>query len=79
MAVCFLLLLFSSLARAYQIGSGAFAEVHIVLDETLPLLIAHDVAESLNHRLEKVPGIDRSFTHCDTETLHSPTAEHKIP
>lgn len=63
--------------RAYHIGSGAFAEVHIVLDGQVPLQIAHDVAESLNHRFESVPGVERCFTHCDTETLHSPMTEHK--
>lgn len=65
-------------ARAYHIGTGTFAEVHIVLDGQIPLQIAHDVAESLNHRFEKVPGVERCFTHCDTETLHCPTTEHKV-
>lgn len=65
-------------ARAYHIGNGAFAEVHIVLDGQVPLQIAHDVAESLNHRFESVPGVERCFTHCDTETLHCPMTEHKL-
>lgn len=63
--------------RAYQLGNGAYAEVDIVLDSDMPLQQAHDIAEGLQQRVEEVPGVERCFTHCDTETDHSPTTEHR--
>jgi divalent metal cation (Fe/Co/Zn/Cd) transporter len=55
---------------AYQVGSRLQAEVDIVLPPGMPLRAAHDIGESLQRRLEGLPGVERAFVHLDTETAH---------
>lgn len=64
--------------RAYHSGSGLYVEIDIVLDSHMPLSRAHDIAESLQSRIEKLPEVERCFVHSDTETSHSPKSEHKV-
>uniref|UniRef100_A0A915BF25 Cation efflux protein cytoplasmic domain-containing protein n=2 Tax=Parascaris TaxID=6254 RepID=A0A915BF25_PARUN len=49
----------------YHTGPEAIVEVHIVLDEQLPLRIAHDVIESLTKKLSALPFVERAFVHGD--------------
>uniref|UniRef100_A0A0M3ICD7 ZT_dimer domain-containing protein n=2 Tax=Ascaris TaxID=6251 RepID=A0A0M3ICD7_ASCLU len=49
----------------YHTGPEAIVEVHIVLDEQLPLRIAHDIIESLTKKLSALPFVERAFVHGD--------------
>eukprot|EP00708_Paratrimastix_pyriformis_P002972 GAFH01001736.1.p1 GENE.GAFH01001736.1~~GAFH01001736.1.p1 ORF type:complete len:453 (-),score=115.21 GAFH01001736.1:58-1416(-) len=62
--------------QAYQTGSGAIVEIHIVLDRRLPLKTSHDVSEALSLRVERVPHVERCYVHVDYEAFHKPSAEH---
>lgn len=63
--------------RAYHVGSGIYAEVHIVLNSKMQLTQAHDIGESLQNRIEMLEDVERCFVHLDVEALHSPATEHK--
>eukprot|EP00128_Syssomonas_multiformis_P005902 Colp12_sorted_trinity150504_noHs@15144 len=62
--------------RAFHVGTNLFVEVDIVLDPLMSVREAHDVAESLQEKLESLGNVDRAFVHIDYETTHRP--EHKI-
>ncbi|KAF4463738.1 cation diffusion facilitator 1 [Fusarium albosuccineum] len=62
--------------RAYYSGPRIVAEVDIVIDRNERLEVAHDVAEDLQIKLEKLPVIERAFVHIDYETSHTP--EHNL-
>ena len=57
--------------RAYSFGSNYFVEVDIVLPEHTPLPLAHDIGESLQLKLEKLPEIERAFVHVDLHADHT--------
>jgi len=59
-------------ARAYSLGNNFFVEVDIVLDPEMSLKEAHDVGESLQIKLERLPNVERAFVHLDYETSHKP-------
>ncbi|CCG84134.1 protein of unknown function [Taphrina deformans PYCC 5710] len=61
--------------RAYHSGEGIIIEVDIVMAKELTLGETHDVAEDLQNKLERLPGVERCFVHCDFETTHKP--EHR--
>ncbi|KAI5067955.1 hypothetical protein GOP47_0016300 [Adiantum capillus-veneris] len=58
--------------KAYKLGGLYFAEVDIVLPGDMPLLLAHDIGESLQNKLECLPDIERAFVHLDYEFSHRP-------
>ncbi|GAQ87290.1 cation efflux family protein [Klebsormidium nitens] len=58
--------------RAYVFGSHMFSEVDIVLPGDMPLREAHDIGESLQNKLERLPEIERAFVHLDFEVSHKP-------
>lgn len=60
--------------RAYYSGPRLVAEVDIVIDRNERLEVAHDVAEDLQVKLEKLPSIERAFVHIDYETNHKPVS-----
>jgi cation diffusion facilitator family transporter len=62
--------------RVYHSGPRLLAEVDIVMDPASSLVESHDVAESLQMKLESLPDIERCFVHVDYETSHSP--EHSL-
>uniref|UniRef100_A0A0B7ASK2 Uncharacterized protein n=1 Tax=Arion vulgaris TaxID=1028688 RepID=A0A0B7ASK2_9EUPU len=64
--------------RAFHFGSNFLVEVDIVLPEDMILRDAHDIGESLQHRLESLPEVERAFVHLDFEFKHNPHSEHKI-
>jgi cation diffusion facilitator family transporter len=61
--------------RAYTFGQTYIAEVDIVLPEEMSNRQTHDIAESLQIRIEALEEIERCFVHVDWETTHKP--EHK--
>ncbi|XGW17358.1 hypothetical protein V3C99_002175 [Haemonchus contortus] len=62
----------------YHFGTKFLVEVHIVLDESMPLKVAHDISESLQINIESLPEVERAFVHTDYEYDHQPQDEHKI-
>ena len=38
---------------------------------------SHDLSESLLHKLERLPEVDRAFVHIDYEWDHDPHGDHK--
>ncbi|KAF5324098.1 hypothetical protein D9619_011202 [Psilocybe cf. subviscida] len=61
--------------RAYHSGPNYFVEVDIVMDGASTLYTAHDLSQSLQDKLESLPGVERAFVHVDYETDHTP--EHR--
>ncbi|XP_027360399.1 metal tolerance protein 10-like [Abrus precatorius] len=61
--------------RAYTFGSNYFVEVDIVVSEEMSLSQAHDIGETLQDKLERLPEIERAFVHIDLNTTHK--LEHK--
>lgn len=51
----------------YHVGEKELVELHIVLDEHLPLKITHDVAESLEEKIKALEFVERAFVHVDYE------------
>ncbi|CAP34623.2 Protein CBG16727 [Caenorhabditis briggsae] len=51
--------------HVYHFGEKFLVEVHAVFEEPVSLPLAHDVAESLQVKLEKLPYVERAFVHCD--------------
>uniref|UniRef100_A0A0N4U3P4 ZT_dimer domain-containing protein n=1 Tax=Dracunculus medinensis TaxID=318479 RepID=A0A0N4U3P4_DRAME len=49
----------------YHTGEQAIVEVHIVLDENLPLKTTHDIIECLSKKLSLLPFVERAFVHGD--------------
>ncbi|XP_076451370.1 uncharacterized protein LOC143287306 [Babylonia areolata] len=64
--------------RAFHIGVRLLVDVDIVLGERMPLREAHDIGESLQQRLERLPEVERAYVHVDFETSHRPCTEHKL-
>jgi divalent metal cation (Fe/Co/Zn/Cd) transporter len=60
---------------AYTFGCQYFVEVHIVLPQDMSLDQAHDIGETLEEKLEQLPGVERAFVHVDFDTTHQ--LEHK--
>lgn len=58
--------------RAYHAGNNFFVEVDIVLDPNTPLHESHDIAESLQIKLESLQTVERAFVHADYEYFHPP-------
>ena len=58
--------------RAWHSGPRLIVEVDIVMDERQSLKETHDVAESLQMKLESLPNIERCYVHVDYETSHAP-------
>jgi divalent metal cation (Fe/Co/Zn/Cd) transporter len=63
--------------RAYHYGSNFLVEVEIILPENMTVKESHDLSESLLHKLERLPEVDRAFVHIDYEWNHDPHADHK--
>ncbi|KAI3579622.1 hypothetical protein IWW34DRAFT_621511 [Fusarium oxysporum f. sp. albedinis] len=51
--------------------------VDIVMDEETSLKISHDVAQSLQRKIEGLGDVERAFVHVDYECEHSIHEEHK--
>ena len=64
--------------RAFHFGNNFLVEVDIVLPGDMRLEEAHDIGETLQHRLESLNEVERAFVHLDYEITHNPHTEHKI-
>jgi len=58
--------------RAYTFGPKYFVEIDVVLDEDMPLKVAHDIGEQLQNRIEQMEDVERAFVHLDFESEHAP-------
>lgn len=58
--------------RAWHSGPRLIVEVDIVMDANETLHETHDVAETLQMKLESLPDIERAYVHVDFETSHAP-------
>lgn len=58
--------------RAYYCGPRLIVEVDIVMDRHANVELAHDTAETLQIKLEKLPSVERAYVHIDYETTHAP-------
>jgi len=58
--------------RVYYSGPRLIVEVDVVMENTTQLESAHDVAESLQYKLESLPDVERAYVHVDYETRHKP-------
>ncbi|KAF8243114.1 hypothetical protein K440DRAFT_614163 [Wilcoxina mikolae CBS 423.85] len=58
--------------RAYHSGPRIIVEVDIVMPEDMTLRETHDVAESLQIKLEALPDVERAYVHVDWECEHKP-------
>lgn len=63
--------------RAYHAGQKYYVEVDVVMDENIPLKVSHDVAQSLQRKLEGLGDVERAFVHVDYEHEHDINEEHK--
>ena len=63
--------------RVYHFGSNFLVECDIVLPEDMSLRESHDIGESLQLKIEKLPEVERAFVHLDYECDHDPRSEHK--
>lgn len=51
--------------NAYHAGDRLMCEVDILLDSTLPMRDAHDLAEALQYALETLHNVERAFVHVE--------------
>ena len=64
--------------RVYHSGPKLLAEIDIVMDPDETLRVTHDVSQSLQDELEKLPDVERAFVHVDWETEHKPEHSSKV-
>jgi cation diffusion facilitator family transporter len=62
--------------RAYHVSNRLIVEIDIILPGHMALREAHDIGESLQHKIEQLPNIERAFVHVDFEWEHKPHEEH---
>ncbi|KAI5783565.1 cation efflux family-domain-containing protein [Geopyxis carbonaria] len=58
--------------RAYHSGPRIIVEVDIVMPAEATLRETHDIAESLQIKLENLPDVERAYVHVDWESEHKP-------
>ena len=63
--------------RAFHFGNNFLVEVDIVLPEEMSLRESHDIGETLQLKIERLPEVERAFVHLDYECEHHPNSEHK--
>jgi divalent metal cation (Fe/Co/Zn/Cd) transporter len=51
--------------KVYHLGEKAIVEVHVVLDEELPLKLTHDLSEALEKKICALEFVERAFIHVD--------------
>lgn len=50
---------------AYHLGSNFLVEIHVLMDGSLSLFETHDISETLQTKIERLPYVERAFVHCD--------------
>ncbi|KAJ0307795.1 hypothetical protein COL516b_003765 [Colletotrichum fioriniae] len=63
--------------RILKVDTNYYVEIDIVMDETTPLRISHDVAQELQRKVEGLSDVERAFVHVDYSEAHDPHEEHK--
>ena len=63
--------------RSYHFGHRFLVEVDIQLPEDMPLRETHDIGESLQNKIERLPEVERAFVHIDYEVEHKPEHQRK--
>lgn len=63
--------------QAFHIGENFYVEVDIVVAPTMRMQEAHDIAESLQKKIEQIDDVERAFVHIDYDADHDPDLEHK--
>ncbi|CAI0555449.1 unnamed protein product [Linum tenue] len=58
--------------RAYTFGCHYFVEADIVLPADMSLCEAHNIGETLQEKMERLPEVERAFVHVDFEFTHQP-------
>ncbi|VDK51557.1 unnamed protein product [Anisakis simplex] len=51
----------------YHLGANFLVELHVVMDPEMKLRQTHDISETLQVKLERLPYVERAFVHCDYE------------
>jgi divalent metal cation (Fe/Co/Zn/Cd) transporter len=49
--------------RAYHAGEKYYVEVDIIMDESAPLKVTHDVSQTLQRKIEGLEDVERAFVH----------------
>ncbi|KAK1969353.1 cation efflux family protein [Colletotrichum sublineola] len=63
--------------RILKVDTNYYVEIDIVMDESTPLRISHDVAQELQRKVEGLGDVERAFVHVDYSEAHDPHEEHK--
>jgi cation diffusion facilitator family transporter len=50
---------------AYHLGQNFLVEIHVLMDGSLTLVETHDISESLQIKIERLPYVERAFVHVD--------------
>lgn len=58
--------------KAYYVSDSFLVQVDIVLPAEMSVKESHDIAESLQFKIESLPEVERCFVHIDYETSHAP-------
>jgi len=62
--------------RAYFCGSRYHVEMEVVMDGNTPLTESHDISLAIQHKIEKLPEVERAFVHVDYAKRDG--LEHKV-
>eukprot|EP01123_Difflugia_compressa_P015614 TRINITY_DN887_c1_g1_i4.p1 TRINITY_DN887_c1_g1~~TRINITY_DN887_c1_g1_i4.p1 ORF type:complete len:381 (+),score=67.27 TRINITY_DN887_c1_g1_i4:152-1144(+) len=62
--------------RAYYVSNRMIVELDLLLPEEMSLKEAHNIGESLQIKLEKLPEVERAYVHLDWEVDHEHADEH---
>ena len=58
--------------KAYYFSDAFLVQVDIVVDPDMTVRESHDIAESLQMRIEELDEVEQCFVHIDYETTHKP-------
>ena len=58
--------------KAYYFSDAFLVQVDIVVDPNMSVRESHDIAESLQMRIEELDEVEQCFVHIDYETTHKP-------
>uniref|UniRef100_A0A6B2LBL0 Uncharacterized protein n=1 Tax=Arcella intermedia TaxID=1963864 RepID=A0A6B2LBL0_9EUKA len=61
---------------AYYVSNRLVVEIDLILPPEMTLRESHDIGESLQNKIEKLPDIERAFVHLDFEGEHKHLDEH---
>lgn len=68
--------LYMDVIRAYHFGDRFLVEMEVVLPQEMTVKESHDIALSLQHKVEAMEEVERAFVHVDYQQRVEP--EHKV-